>query len=164
MNMVIHSFAYCLDYLREQVADVGPSAMVAQPNGIQNHPAWVIGHLTYSCQAIGGEMGLVPWLPEDSAKKFGTGSEPIPDAAAYKDKSELLLMLSDAQTRIENAVNQLSDSQLEQPLPDQRFRSILPTVRHALTQVLVAHTAYHIGQMNFWRQAMKLAKIERPFI
>ncbi len=53
MKPVLHSFVYCLDFLREQVADVAAADMVAQPNGIMNHPAWVIGHLTYTCQIVG---------------------------------------------------------------------------------------------------------------
>ena len=57
MKPVLHSFAYCLDFLREQVADVASADMVAQPNGIMNHPAWVIGHLTVTCQKLGGAIG-----------------------------------------------------------------------------------------------------------
>jgi hypothetical protein len=53
MKPVLHSFAYALNFLREQVADVGAADMVAQSNGIMNHPAWVIGHLTYSCEHLG---------------------------------------------------------------------------------------------------------------
>jgi hypothetical protein len=37
MEPVLHSFAYRLDFLREQVADVPPDDMVAQPDGIMNH-------------------------------------------------------------------------------------------------------------------------------
>ena len=65
MRAVVHSFGYCLDYLRDQVKDVADVDMVAQPNGIVNHPAWVIGHLTHACQLLGGAIGLSPWLPRD---------------------------------------------------------------------------------------------------
>jgi hypothetical protein len=80
MKPVLHSFAYCLDFLREQVADVAAADMVAQPNGIMNHPAWVIGHLTYTCQQLGGAIGQPAWLPNDWAARFGTGSVPVADA------------------------------------------------------------------------------------
>src|SRR3982750_2156742 len=76
MTAGLHSFAYALDFLREQVADVAPAEMVAQPSGITNHPMWVIGHLTYTCQLLGGGVGLSEWLPADWAKRFGTGSVP----------------------------------------------------------------------------------------
>jgi hypothetical protein len=28
---------------------------------------------------------------------------------------------------------------------------VFPTIRHALTQVLAGHTAYHVGQVALWR-------------
>lgn len=34
MKAVVHSFGYCLDYLRDLVKDVTDADMVAQPNGI----------------------------------------------------------------------------------------------------------------------------------
>lgn len=40
-------------FLREQVADVGEAELIAQPDGIINCPAWLIGHLTFACQELG---------------------------------------------------------------------------------------------------------------
>ncbi len=164
MERVLHTFAYCLDFLRDQVADLQPDDMVAQPAEIRNHPAWVIGHLAYSCQALGGEMGLEPWLPQPWSGQFSTGSVPLPDVQAYPDKDELVAILRDAESRITRAVRDMDATQLNQPLPDERFREILPTVGHAITQVLAAHTANHIGQMTIWRRAMGLPPVSRPFV
>src|SRR3954451_11871887 len=98
MTPTLHSFAYSLDFLREQVADVPAPDMVAQPDGIRNHPAWVVGHLSYSCQLLGGVVGLPPWLPDDDwARRFGTGSVPVADASAYETKANGLAILRDAQ-------------------------------------------------------------------
>lgn len=107
MKPVLHSFTYCLDFLREQVADVASADMVAQPNGIVNHPAWVIGHLTLTCQMLGGAIGLPEWLPDDWARRFGAGSVPVADAGLYETKDDALAMLGDAQSRITQAVEQL---------------------------------------------------------
>jgi hypothetical protein len=163
MKPVLHSFAYCLDFLREQVADVAPPDMVAQPNEIMNHPAWVIGHLTHTCQLLGGAIGLPEWLPNDWGKRFGTGSVPVADASLYETKTNVLAMLRDAQSRITTAVDQLNDSHLDELFPDESYRVVFPTIRHALTQVLVGHTANHIGQLSVWRRAMGLPPIGRPF-
>ncbi|HYE26238.1 MAG TPA: DinB family protein [Clostridia bacterium] len=163
MKPVLHSFAYCLDFLREQVADVSASDMVAQPNGVMNHPAWVLGHLTHACQLLGGVIGVPEWLPNDWAKRFGTGSMPVADVAMYATKDEALAILGDAQSRIAQAVDRLDDSRLDQPFPDESYLYVFPTVRHALTQVLVGHTANHIGQVSLWRRAMGLPRMKRAF-
>ena len=163
MIPVLHSFAYCLDFLREQVADVAAADMVAQPNGIMNHPAWVIGHLTLTCQMLGGAIGLPEWLPNDWAERFSTGSVPVADASLYETKNNALAMLSHAQSRITQAVDQLDDSRLDEPFPDESYRVVFPTVRHALTQVLVGNTANHIGQLSVWCRAMGLPRMGRSF-
>ena len=163
MKPVIHSFAYCLDFLHEQVSEVQAADMVAQPNGIMNHPAWVIGHLTHACQMLGGVVGLTPWLPNDWAGRFGTGSVPVADCALYETKEDALQILRNAQSRITKAVGQLDDAHLDQPFPDASYRAVFPTICHALTQVLVGHTANHIGQVSVWRRAMGLPPMKRPF-
>jgi hypothetical protein len=38
----------------------------------------------------------------------------------------------------------LEDAQLDETFPDQAYRNVFPLIRHALTQVLVGHTASHI--------------------
>jgi hypothetical protein len=163
MNAVLHSFAYALDFLREQVADVPARDMVAQPNGIRNHPAWVIGHLTHTCQLFGGAIGLAEWLPDDWAVRFGNGSMPMPDTAAYESKEEALAILRDAQTRVARVVERFDDVRLNAAFPDRSYLDVFPTVRHALTQVLVGHASYHIGQLTVWRNAIGLLPLRRSF-
>lgn len=160
---VLQSFAYALDYLREQVDDVLPADMVAQSNGIANHPMWTLGHIAYSCQLLGGVAGLAPWLPADWVRRFGTGSQPEADVDAYPRKAEVLEVLADAQARLARAVEALSDAQLDQSFPDSALREVFPTVRHALTQVMVGHMAYHVGQLSVWRKAMGLPRMKRRF-
>ena len=89
MKPVLHSFAYCLDFLREQVADIAAPDMVVQPNGIMNHPAWIIGHLTNTCQKLGGAIGLPEWLPIDWAKRFDTEVFRSPMPACMRQKAML---------------------------------------------------------------------------
>lgn len=164
MDTVLQSFSYCLDYLGDQVADLTDVEMVAQPEGFLNHPAWVVGHLTCSCLALGGEIGLAPWLPKTWAKRFGTGSKPLSDVSAYESKSESLEILRDAQSRVTLAIQGLTPDQLDQPLACDHYDDVLPTVRHAVVQMLVAHTANHVGQLTMWRRAMGLPGIKRHFL
>jgi len=163
MNPVLHSFAYCLDYLREQVADIPSDEMMKQPSGTRNHPAWIIGHLTFACQMVGGVVGLPDWLPEDWAKRFAPGSMPVTNPAVYEPKEQLLQILGDAQGRLVRAVEQTDDHILDQPFPDEAYLEVFPTIRHALTHVMVGHTSHHIGQLMVWRRGMGLAPMQRSF-
>ena len=61
---VVHCFAYCLDFLMEQVADVSEADMVAQPDGILNHPAWVIGHLAHTCEMLAPSTSTIATAAE----------------------------------------------------------------------------------------------------
>ena len=163
LQPILHSFAYALDYLGEQLTDVAPAALVAQPSGMANHPAWQIGHLTFTCQMLAGVLGVPEWLPEDFATRYGAGSAPTADVTRYEPKDEALAMLRDAQYRITEFVERADESQLISPFPDPAYRDVFPTVRHALTQVLVGHTAYHVGQVAAWRRAMGLPPLARAF-
>ena len=163
MRAVLHSFAYALDYLRELVADVAPADMVAQPHGILNHPAWTIGHLTHSCELLAEVVGVPAWLPADFARRFGTGSVPLADPNRYEPKDQALAILRDAQARLTQAVERLDDAFLDQAFPEPSYRPKYPTLRHALTQVMVGHAAMHVGQVTVWRRAMGLPRMTRSF-
>jgi hypothetical protein len=163
MHPVLHSFAYALDYLKELVANVPPADMIAQPRGIANHPAWVIGHLTHSCELLAEVVGVPPWLPQGWANRFGTGSVPVANLSACESKDQALAILDESRSRLTHAVERLDNAFLDQPFPDPSYRDVFPTIRHALTQVMVGHTAMHVGQLTVWRRAMGLPPMSRAF-
>lgn len=156
MEPVLHSFAYCLDFLREQVADLTEDQMVAQPNGIKNHPAWVIGHIAFACQLLGRAIGLPHWLPKDWSKRFGTGSTPVADAGLYGSREEILAILAEAQSRMTEAVKQLDDSQLDQPFPVESYRPVFPD------NPARAHTSSDRPHCQPHRPTLRLAPRHEP--
>ena len=164
VDEVLNSFHRTLDYLRRLVADVQEIDMALQPNHAANHPAWVIGHLVYSCQAIGGEIGLAPWLPTHWEELYGTGSNPTPIADNYPAKAELLAVLANAEEKLDQRLRELGDEGLNQPLPDKNYRSIFPTLGHAVVHVLTSHTAVHVGQVSVWRRAAGAKPLAESFI
>jgi uncharacterized damage-inducible protein DinB len=144
---VLNSYRLTLEYLHRLVADVPDERFTVQPHGVVNHPAWVIGHLTHSCEAIAGELGLSPWLPD-----------------AYPTKSELLAALSDAQARVSDRLVALGEMGMEAPLPDERYRAMFPTVGHAVIHILTGHAAVHVGQISAWRRAAGYPPLSETFI
>lgn len=160
----LRSFGLTLDYLRRLIVDVNPADAARQPGGAVNHPAWIVGHLTYSCQALGGEVGLSPWLPEFWGPRFGTGSVPTPHAADYPALADLLTALADGQRRLTEQLLQFGEAGLAAPLPDERYRHIFPTLGHAVVHILGGHAAVHVGQLSVWRRAAGYAPLVEPFL
>jgi hypothetical protein len=159
---VLNSYRLHLEFMRRLIADLDESQMVCQPVNVPNHPAWTVGHLVHSCQQIGGEIGIPPWLPADWGERFGTGSTPIADHELYPGKVDLLHALDDGYQRLAEALRAAGEARLSEPLPDARYRDRLPTVGHAVLHILASHTALHLGQIVVWRRAMALPPVLEP--
>jgi hypothetical protein len=158
----LNSYRLTLDYLKRLIDDLPDEALTGQ-RGIVNHPFWTIGHLVFSAQMIGGELALVPWLPEEWTTTYGTGSVPVADRAAYPSKESLLERLFDAERRLGERLSAIGEEGMAQPLPDERFRAMFPTLGHAVVHVLVAHTAAHIGQVVVWRRLMEYPPLTKVY-
>jgi hypothetical protein len=143
-----------VDFLRELVSDLSDEEMTLQPAGVPNHAAWTLGHVIFSCQAIAGELGVTPWLPVDWESCFGSGSLPGLADSAHSGRLELLTTLEESGRRLKTALLRMDESALTAPLPDENAREILPTLGHALLQIVAAHTAFHVGQLSAWRRAI----------
>ncbi len=152
-----------LAYLRRLVDDVNDEEMVAQPRGAVNHPAWLIGHIIYSFQAMASELGVAGWLADDWSAMFGTGTTPMPSRAAYPAKKRLLEFLGDAEGRLTKVIEEMTSADLAKALPDEDYRQTLPTVGHALVHILIGHTSVHVGQLTVWRHAMGMDRAGEHF-
>ena len=157
----LNSFTLTVGFLGRLVADVPDEMMSRQTAGVVNHPAWTIGHLIYSAEAIGGELGLPAWLPANWQQRFGTGSTPQP--TGYESRGELLSLFADARLRLRERLNELGELAMAQPLPDARYREKFPTLGHAVVHILTAHPASHVGQLVVWRRAMGLPPLGKVF-
>lgn len=163
INELLGSFSKTIEFLQRLVADIPDELLSVQSHGAVNHPAWVIGHLVYSCQLIAGEMGVEPWLALGWEQRFGTGSQPTDSRQAYPGKDELLTLLADAQQRVCRRVVELGIEGLAVPLPDVRYRHIHPTLGHAVFHVLTSHAAVHVGQVSVWRRVVGLGPLKDTF-
>ena len=147
---LVHTLESSLKFVELSVADLSEQEMIDQPTGVPNHGTWTVGHLIYSCQGIAAELGAEPWLPDHWESTFGYGSTPSTELTQYPNKSEMLQLLADAANRLGEILVSLDESVLSRSLPDET----LPTMGHLLMQVVVAHTAYHAGQLTVWRRAI----------
>ena len=147
---LIHTFEATVKFMEKSVDDLSDEEMVQQPPGVPNHATWTLGHIIFSCQGMATELGAAPWLPDDWESVFGYGSTPQSVEHPYPKKAKLQTLLADATTRLCHTVRSLDASVLRRQLSDEDF----PTMGHVLLQVVVAHTAYHAGQLAVWRRAI----------
>ena len=70
---VTYLYQFNLQFAQTLVKDLSPEQMVGQPNGVVNHPAWSLGHLTVSADHLGTFLGLGSGLAEGWDKPFATG-------------------------------------------------------------------------------------------
>lgn len=145
---MVKTFETTMKFARESVADLSEEEMVVQPAGVPNHATWTLGHIIFSCQGLAAELGAEPWLPDDWESAFGYGSEPSPEPSP--PKAEMLALLADSVDRLRQTLLAMSESALKQSLGDET----MPTMAHLLLQVVVAHTAFHAGQLAMWRRAI----------
>jgi hypothetical protein len=147
---MIHALEYTVGFMEKSVEDLSDGEMVKQPPGVPNHATWTLGHVIFSCQEMAAYIGAPRWLPGDWESVFGYGSTPRPEGDQYPPKTDLLALLSEAATRLCRALREVDAAVLGRPLPGDDF----PSTGHVLLQVVVAHTAYHAGQLAVWRRAV----------
>jgi hypothetical protein len=147
---LLDTFTNTVKFIEQSVADLSEQQMVEQPAGVPNHATWTLGHVIHSCQGVAIELSAQQWLSNDWESSFGYGSTPMPDLSRYPSKSEMLRALADAAERLRQTLLTVSESTLKQSLP----AGPLPTMGHLLFQVVIAHTAFHAGQLAMWRRAI----------
>lgn len=150
-------FVYDMNLKRAErlVADLTDQQMVAQPHGVINHPAWTLGHLGATSDALAGALGLPSTFPDAWREACRVGSIPSGDAADFPGKAELLEQLRAQHERVAKAVTAADAERLRQPAPP-RVRERFPTVGDFTAALMTMHEGHHLGQVAAWRRAMGL--------
>lgn len=156
---VLNTFAFDLNYLKMLVEDIPEEQMCDQLAGLENHPAWSIGHLAAGCQFCIRLMGGQSSLPAGWAELFGRGSKPVADRSKYPAKAELMAELDRSHQQAAQVVAAADESKLAEETPDPEFRQVAPTLSDVVVFVLINHTATHLGQIAMWRRAKGLPAV-----
>lgn len=157
VGVIVGIHALINGFLVAAVHDVPEARMTEQPGGIRNHPAWTLSHLN----AYAGLLLVLlddPSVPtaDDEMARYGYGSTPVPDPAAYATKRELFDRFRERNARLGAGVSEKHGTHFPRPAPE-RFRPHAPTIGHVAITLLVAHPAHHLGQLRQWRRAAGLA-------
>ncbi|MEZ6235367.1 MAG: DinB family protein [Phycisphaerales bacterium] len=150
-------------YLAMLIDDVPDARMTEQPGGVRNHPAWHLGHLAVSMDGMVAGFGGEKKLDEAWSAKYGMGSSPTPDRAAYPPKADLLRVFDERRSALASRVAEASEADLKSENPSEMLRPMLPTKAHMLLFFLHTHEGTHLGQIAAWRKAAGLEEALAKF-
>jgi len=155
----IHVNSFLLNYVDGLLKDIPDERMAELPAAGVNHPAWILGHLIYTGDAVVSMLGGAKELPEHWAKLFGGGSELTSNRTDYPGKTELLDLLKSRFLAARQLLAVAPESILEAPNPRLHMRERLPTVADMVSFVLTGHFGIHLGQLSTWRRLIGLKRL-----
>ncbi|MCC6228573.1 MAG: DinB family protein [Phycisphaerales bacterium] len=165
-EMIVAGHRRSQSYAQRLLKDVTPAmfARKAVVNGKvieTNHAAWVYGHLCLYPGRIAtalGRPGDVPLLPADWEALFKDGTPCLDDVDAkiYPAMGAVIDAYAKGYEAIASVLLSISDADLSQPTPIERYREFLPLVGGMAMFMMNNHIAIHLGQVSAWRRCMGL--------
>lgn len=150
------------DYSRRLLADFQtPEQWTYQVHPNANHALWFAGHMAVSDNFFISKVApdKTQHRPEFEAA-FGTGSQPTSNPADYPPPATVLDYMNERRATLLQALDSLSDPDLEQPLakgsPD-----FLPDVG-SVFETAVWHEGLHSGQLSICRRSMGHQPVFNP--
>ncbi|MEC8801772.1 MAG: DinB family protein, partial [Planctomycetota bacterium] len=138
-------YEFLLNYGRKLTEDLSPQQYYEQPSQGLNHPAWVLGHLSFVAQFGVSLCGGETWLDESWNDNFGVGSTPQNTPEPYPSVAELLEGYEDGHARLTQAVQQADPTLLQKETEIETLRAVFPTQDLLVAHILTSHEATHLG-------------------
>ena len=161
IEYIIKQYNFNLEYARALVQDVTRDQMTIIPsNGLENHPAFTLGHLVSGsailAEDLGGEFEMPDkWVDLFLRKGPGDPRKPDPDKGKYPSKELLLGELEDQHNKVKKLLNSLDKMKFSENIK-WRFSNYMPTLLDIIVFMCINHEAMHLGQLAAWRRAMGL--------
>ena len=148
------SFHFSSMVLKTYVSDLEDADLMRRPGEGCNHLAWQLGHL------ISSEVYLLAKvvpnsnveLPSGFAEAHAKEQAGNDNAADFLSKDAYVELYDRVRTASQEALDQLSDSDLDQPAPDD-FKDFCPTVGDMFT-LIATHPMMHAGQFVIVRRQL----------
>jgi hypothetical protein len=158
---LINLYNFNLLYAKELVRDVEDNSMAVSPgNGLENHPAFTLGHLISAAAMTSEELGgpyefNTEW--EELFRRNGPGDprKPATGSDLYPHKDELLSELTRQHEIVAKLIRGLDDERFTEPA-EWRFDKYFPTFGDLIYFMCITHEAMHLSQLASWRRAMGL--------
>ncbi|HCS20319.1 MAG TPA: hypothetical protein DIW47_07125 [Bacteroidetes bacterium] len=158
---IIKQYDFNLAYAFALVQDIPDEQMTIIPEfGLENHPAWTLGHLISGSAGIAEDLGAKFEMPDKWADLFlrkgpGDPRKPDSDKSKYPSKELLLHELEHQHTKVKKLLTNINDIALDKKIK-WRFSNQMPTLKDLTIFMCITHEAMHLGQLAAWRRAMEL--------
>ena len=161
IEAIIKQYDFNLDYAKALVIDLSDDQMTTIPaNGLDNHPAWTIGHLISGSADLACDLGAEFEMPDNWAELFvrkgpGDPRKPILDKSKYPSKHQLIVELENQHNKVKQLLQKIDTNGLTESVT-WHFSNYMPTLSDLVTFMCINHESMHLGQLAAWRRAMGL--------
>ena len=161
LTYIIHQYNFNLVWAKGLVEDLEENQMAVTPcTGLENHPAFTLGHLASASALLLSRLGGKPDIPESWTTVFqrsGPGDPQLPTAEIelYPNKKQLLDEMERQHNLVIDTLLVLDEMKLKSEM-SWRFSRYFPTTLDLIQFMCVSHEAMHLGQLSAWRRAMSL--------
>jgi hypothetical protein len=167
IELIEKSLKFNEEHLKVLVDDIPDKQFATCPGkGIDNHPAWTIGHLfdasEMSCELL-GDKNTMPKKWIKLFRRTGPGDPKIPSTnwKDYPGKEELLNRFCESHARQIKLLKNCSPDVLKEKI-SWSFDASFPTKIELLHFMATWHETGHISQITVWRRAMGLPSSLKP--
>lgn len=134
------------------VNDIEPERFADGLGTSINHPAFVLGHLSYyagvAMQMLGGDIEL----SESDTALYEHGAECRSDASLYPAKDEAIAAFNERIETVADFIESCDDSVFARSSEDTPFAERFPTMGAVAAFMLIGHVPFHLGQISAWRR------------
>ena len=156
---ILDQFNFNRAYALALTQDV-PDALFASGAGpgLENHPAWTLGHLMMGAWHVQRGFGHKPELPEGWRAIFdrkGPGDPTLPADGPYPDREAITAAYLQQHQQVEALIANASEEDWNSPLK-WRFETYFPSKGHMAAFMCIQHETMHLAQLSAWRRAQNL--------
>ena len=175
IEAIIKQYDFNLEYAKTLVNDLSEEQMTMIPaKGLDNHPAWTLGHLVSGSADLARDLGAEFGMPENWEKLFmrqgpGDPKKPDLDKNKYASRQALIDELNNQHDKVKRLLREMPETKLNEPLA-WRFSNFMPTLGDIVIFMCINHESMHLGQLAAWRRSMgmgsalaSVSHIKRPY-
>ena len=161
IETIIKQYDFNLAYAKSLIKDLSDDQMTTIPaKGLDNHPAWTIGHLVSGSADLARDLGAEFEMPDKWDEIFvrqgpGDPRKPDLDKKKYPSKQLLITELENQHNKVKRLLQDIEENKLNEPLT-WRFSNFMPTLGDVVAFMCINHESMHLGQLAAWRRSMGL--------